>query len=117
MYQPTFKKFSEEQLVNVLLFGSESFTIDTNANILRRTTEFLKVTKYFNSLLFQEQTKKKKKFSYLKLVLCTEPFASVICLSQILSNFINAFLFFLMYSWYVFVRLAYIYIYIYIYIL
>ena len=109
MYKPLFKKFSEEQLVNVLLFGSESLTIDTNANILRRTTEFLKVIKYFNSLLFQEQTKKKK-FSYLKLVLCTELFASVICLSQILSNFINAFLFFLVYSWYVFVRLAYIYI-------
>ena len=45
------KNFSEEKLVNVLLFSSENFTVDTNANILRRTTEFLKATKRFNSLL------------------------------------------------------------------
>ena len=46
------KNFSEEQLVNVLLFGSENFTLDTNGNILRRTTEFLKATECCNSLLF-----------------------------------------------------------------
>ena len=46
------KKFSEDQLVNVLLFGSENFTLDANANILRRTIEFLKATERFNSLLF-----------------------------------------------------------------
>ena len=46
------KNFSEDQLVNVLLFGSENFTLDANANILRRTIEFVKVTKRFNSLLF-----------------------------------------------------------------
>ena len=51
------KNFSEEQLVNVLLFGSENFTLDTNGNILRRTTEFLKATERCNSLLFLEQTK------------------------------------------------------------
>ena len=44
------KNFSEEQLVNVLLFSSENFTLDTNANILRRTIEFLKTTACFNSL-------------------------------------------------------------------
>ena len=44
--------FSEDQLVNVLLFGSENFTLDANANILRRTIEFLKATERFNSLLF-----------------------------------------------------------------
>ena len=44
------KNFSEEQLVNVLLFSSENFTLDTNANILRRTIEFLKATDRFNSL-------------------------------------------------------------------
>ena len=44
------KNFSEEQLVNVLLFSSENFTLDTNANILRRTIEFLKATERFNSL-------------------------------------------------------------------
>ena len=44
--------FSEDQLVNVLLFGSDNFTLDTNANILRRTIEFLKATERFNSLLF-----------------------------------------------------------------
>ena len=46
------KIFSEDQLVNVLLFGSENFTLDANANILRRTIEFLKATERFNSLLF-----------------------------------------------------------------
>ena len=45
------KNFSEDQLVNVLLFGSENFTLDANANILRRTIAFLKATERFNSLL------------------------------------------------------------------
>ena len=46
------KNFSEDQLVNVLLFGSENFTLDANTNILRRTIEFLEATEHFNSLLF-----------------------------------------------------------------
>ena len=46
------KNFSEDQLVNHLLFGSENFTLDTNLNILRRTIEFLKTTERFNSLFF-----------------------------------------------------------------
>ena len=46
------KIFSEDQLVNVLLFGSENFTLDATTNILRRTIEFLKATECFNSLLF-----------------------------------------------------------------
>ena len=46
------KNFSEDQLVNLLLFGSENFTLDTNLNILRRTIEFLKTTERFNSLFF-----------------------------------------------------------------
>ena len=46
------KNFSEDQLVNVLLFGSENFTLDANANILRRTIEFLKTTERFNNLRF-----------------------------------------------------------------
>ena len=46
------KNFSEDQLVNVLLFGSENFTLDANVNILRRTIEFLKATERFKSLLF-----------------------------------------------------------------
>ena len=46
------KNFSEDQLVNVLLFGSENFTLDANATILRPTIEFLKATERFNSLLF-----------------------------------------------------------------
>ena len=45
------KNFSEDQLVNVLLFGSDNFTLDANANILRRTIAFLKATERFNSLL------------------------------------------------------------------
>ena len=46
------RNFSEDQLVNVLLSGSENFTLDANANILRRTIEFLNATGRFNSLLF-----------------------------------------------------------------
>ena len=46
------KNFYEDQLVNVLLFGFKNFTLDANANILRRTIEFLKATERFNSLLF-----------------------------------------------------------------
>ena len=46
------KNFFEDQLVNVLLFGSENFTLEANATILRRTTEFLKATERFISLLF-----------------------------------------------------------------
>lgn len=46
------KNLSEEQLVNTLLFGSESFTFDIKANSLRRTIEFLNATRRFNSLLF-----------------------------------------------------------------
>ena len=38
------KIISEGQLVNVLLFGSENFTLDENENILRRRIEFLKAT-------------------------------------------------------------------------
>ena len=45
------KIFSEDQLVNVLLFGSENFKLDANASILGRATEFLKVNERFNSLL------------------------------------------------------------------
>ena len=43
--------FSEVQLVNVWLFGSENFTLDANATILRCTIEFLKETECFHSLL------------------------------------------------------------------
>ena len=46
------KIFSENQLVNVLLFGSENFTLDANANFLKRTIKFLKATEGCNSLLF-----------------------------------------------------------------
>ena len=41
-----------KRLVNVLQFGSENFKLHANANILRRTIEFLKATKRFSSLLF-----------------------------------------------------------------
>ena len=51
-YQPIFKKFSEEKLLNVFPFGSKTFTLDINANILRCTTEFLIATKHVNSLFF-----------------------------------------------------------------
>ena len=54
-YKPvnqSLKKFSEDQLVIALLFGSENVTLDTNANILKRTIEVLKATRRFNSFLF-----------------------------------------------------------------
>ena len=41
------KNFSEDQLVNVLLFGSENVIFDTNVNVLRRTIEFLRVAGHF----------------------------------------------------------------------
>ena len=44
------KYSSEEQLLSVLLFDFEDFTLDTNANIPRRTIEFLNTTERFNSL-------------------------------------------------------------------
>ena len=56
-YKSIFKKNSEEQLVNVMLFGSENFTLDTNANIVRCTIEFLKATDQFNGLLFKSKLK------------------------------------------------------------
>ena len=46
------KNLSEDQLVNDPLFVSENFTLDTNANILRRKIEFLKATERINILLF-----------------------------------------------------------------
>ena len=46
------KNFSEDQLVNVLLFDSENFTLDANANILRCTIEFPKATERVTSFLF-----------------------------------------------------------------
>ena len=46
------KNFSEDQLVNARLFCSENFTLDTNANIPRRSIEFLKATERFTNLLF-----------------------------------------------------------------
>ena len=56
-YKSIFKKNSEERLVNALLFGSENFTLDTNANIVRCTIEFLKATDRFNGLLFKSKLK------------------------------------------------------------
>ena len=46
------KNFSEDQLVNVLLFSLGNFTLDANTYILRCTIEFRKGTERFNSLLF-----------------------------------------------------------------
>ena len=46
------QNFFEDQLVNVLLFSSENFTLEANANILRRTIEFLKATGRSNSPIF-----------------------------------------------------------------
>ena len=49
------KNFSEDQLVNVLLFGSENVIFDTNVNVLRRTIEFPRVAGYFKCLCRKSQ--------------------------------------------------------------
>ena len=46
------KNFSQEQLVNISLIGSQHFPLDIKANILRCTTELLKATEPFNTVLF-----------------------------------------------------------------
>ena len=47
----TWKNISDEQVVNILLYGSENFTFSTSAKNLSNTIKFLKVTKRFDSLL------------------------------------------------------------------
>ena len=46
------KNFSDEELVNVLLYGSEKFTFSTNTKIQRHAIKFLKATERFDSFLF-----------------------------------------------------------------
>ena len=46
------KNVADEQLVNVLLYGSQKFTFSANLKILSHTFKFLKVIKCFDSLLF-----------------------------------------------------------------
>ena len=46
------KTFSDEQLMNVLLYGPIKFTFIANVKILRYTIKFLKATERFESLLF-----------------------------------------------------------------
>ena len=47
----TLENFSDEELVNVLLYCPENFTFSTNAKILGHTIKFLKATKLFGSPL------------------------------------------------------------------
>ena len=46
------KNFSDEQLLNVRLYGFEKFKFSANTQILRHTIKFLKVIERFDSILF-----------------------------------------------------------------
>ena len=45
------KTFSAEELVNVLLYGSEKFTFSANTKIIRHTIKILKAPIHFDILL------------------------------------------------------------------
>ena len=44
---PTFKNLPHEKLLNILLHGSEDFSLKTNKKILKSTTKFLKTSERF----------------------------------------------------------------------
>ena len=52
IYNPSLKNYSNEKLLNSLLYGSEDFNCNINKEILKATIKFLKITEHFNSPLF-----------------------------------------------------------------
>ena len=46
------KNYSNEKLLNILLYGSEDFNCNMNKEILKATIKFLKISKHFNGPLF-----------------------------------------------------------------
>ena len=49
---PSLKNYSNEKLLNILLYGSENFNCNMNKDILKATIKFLKISKRFNGPLF-----------------------------------------------------------------
>ena len=49
---PSLKNYSNEKLLNILLYGSENSNCNMNKDILKATIKFLKISKRFNGPLF-----------------------------------------------------------------
>ena len=49
---PTLKNLSHEKLLNILLYGSENFSFNTNKKIIKSTIKFLKTSERFVGPLF-----------------------------------------------------------------
>ena len=49
---PTLKNLSHEKLLNILLYGSENFSFNTNKKIIKSTIKFLKTSERFIGPLF-----------------------------------------------------------------
>ena len=49
---PSLKNYSNEKLLNILLYGSENFNCNMNKDILKATIKFLKISKRFNGPIF-----------------------------------------------------------------
>ena len=49
---PSLAYYSNEKLLNILLYGSEDFNCNMNKEILKATIKFLKISERFNGPLF-----------------------------------------------------------------
>ena len=49
---PSLKNYSNEKILNILLYGSENFNSNMNKDILKAAINFLKISKRFNGPLF-----------------------------------------------------------------
>ena len=49
---PTLKDLSHENLLNILLYGSENFIFNTNKKIMKSTNKFLKISERFIGPIF-----------------------------------------------------------------
>ena len=49
---PSIKNYSDEKLLNILLYGLEDFNCNMNKEIVKASIKFLKISKRFNGPLF-----------------------------------------------------------------
>ena len=49
---PSLKNYSNEKLLNILLYGLENFNCNMNKGILKATIKFLKISERFNGFFF-----------------------------------------------------------------
>ena len=49
---PFLKNYPDEKLLNILLYGSQYFSVKTNQSILKSTINFLKSSECFDNTLF-----------------------------------------------------------------